>query len=191
MEGLRRLPRRIGERHHWVVRQSSHLAVPMEELDFAPAHMKAPPVHLMLPKDHATLLVPRDDGELEPHVPSMQALRQIKEEEWRSLAARTRAHTPLAGACEAVPLRRCTMALHTGTCCGRVMAAYPPCKSCGGGSKKSAARWSRRIPVSYVEGPRRTLATCAYYVRGTKRWCDPCVSAWRSSLRSFPWRTMR
>ena len=27
-----------------------------------------------------------------------------REIEWRSLAARTRAHTPLAGACEAVPL---------------------------------------------------------------------------------------
>ena len=34
----------------------------------------------------------------------MQALQQIREMEWRLLAARTRAHTPLAGACEAVPL---------------------------------------------------------------------------------------
>ena len=64
----------------------------------------APPVHLVLPKEHAILLVPGDNGELEPRVPSMQALQQVREMEWRSLAARTRAHTPLAGACEAVPL---------------------------------------------------------------------------------------
>ena len=67
-------------------------------------HAKAPPVHLHLPKEHAILLVPRDEGELEPHVPTMQALQQVREMEWRSLAARTRAHTPLAGAYEAVPL---------------------------------------------------------------------------------------
>ena len=35
----------------------------------------------------------------------MQALQLVGEIEWRSLAARTRAHTPLASACEAVPLR--------------------------------------------------------------------------------------
>ena len=88
-----------------MVRRSSHLAaVRLEELDFAAAHAKAPPVHLLLPKEHATLLVPRDDGVLEPHVPSMQALQQVREMEWHSLAARTKAHTPLAAACEIVPL---------------------------------------------------------------------------------------
>ena len=47
VEGLRRLLRRVGGAHHWVVRQSSHLAaVPLEEPDFAAAHAKAPPVHL-------------------------------------------------------------------------------------------------------------------------------------------------
>ena len=61
-------------------------------------------MHLPLPQEHTTLLVPRDDGVLEPHVPSMQALEQVREVEWRSLAARTRAHTPLGCACEAVPL---------------------------------------------------------------------------------------
>ena len=102
VEGLRCLPRRIRGPHHWVVRPSSHSAVvPLQEPDFAVAHGKAPLVHLMLPKEHAHLLVPRDDGELEPHVPSMHALQQVKEMEWRSLAAPTRAHTPLAGACEA------------------------------------------------------------------------------------------
>ena len=48
--------------------------------------------------------MPGDNGELEPCVPSMQAPQQVREMEWRSVAARTRAHTPLAGACEAVPL---------------------------------------------------------------------------------------
>ena len=105
VEGLRRPPRRIGGPHHWVVRQSSHLAaVPLEEPDFAAAHAKASPVHLLLPKEHAILLVPRDDGELEPHVPTMQPFQQVRTMAWRSLAAHTRAHTPLAGACEAVPL---------------------------------------------------------------------------------------
>ena len=104
VEGLLRLPRRIGGPHHWVVRQSSHLAaVPLEEPDFAAAHAKCPPVHPLLPKEHATLLVPRDDGVLEPHVPSMQALRQVREMDWYSLAARPRADTPLAASCEAVP----------------------------------------------------------------------------------------
>ena len=105
MEGLRRLPRRVGGPHHWVVRHSSHLAaVPLEAPDSAAARAMAPPIHLVLPKEHAILLVPGDNGELEPRVPSMQALEQVREMEWRSLAARTRAHTPLAGACEAMPL---------------------------------------------------------------------------------------
>ena len=105
VEGLRRLPRRVGGPHHWVVRQSSHLAaVPLEAPDSTAARAIAPPVHLVLPKEHAILLVPGDNGELEPRVPSMQALQQVREMEWRSLAARTRAHTPLAGACEAMPL---------------------------------------------------------------------------------------
>ena len=99
VEGLRRLPRRVGGPHHWMVRQSSHFAaVPLE------ARAMAPPVHLVLPKEHAILLVLGDNGELEPRVPSMQALQQVREMEWHSLAAHTRAHTPLAGACEAVPL---------------------------------------------------------------------------------------
>ena len=104
VEALRRLPRRVGGPHHWVVRQSSHLAaVPLEKPDFAAAHAKAPLVYLVLPKEHATLLVPNEDGVLKPHVPSMQTLRQVREVEWHSTAARTRAHT-LAGACECVAL---------------------------------------------------------------------------------------
>ena len=78
VEGLRRLPCSVGGPHHWVVRQSSHLAAVLpEEPDFAAAHAKAPPVFLILPKEHATLLVPNEDGVLEPHVPSMRALRQV------------------------------------------------------------------------------------------------------------------
>ena len=105
VEGLWRLPRRVGGPHRWVVRQSSHLAaVPLEAPDCAAARAMAPPVHLVVPKAHTILLVPGDDGELEPRVSSMQALQHVREMEWRSLAARTRAHTPPAGACEAVPL---------------------------------------------------------------------------------------
>ena len=52
MEGLLRLPRRVGGPHHWVVRQSSHLAaVPLEAPDSAAARAMAPPVHLVLPKE--------------------------------------------------------------------------------------------------------------------------------------------
>ena len=97
VEGLQRLPRRVGGPHHLA-------AVPLEAPDSAAARAMAPPVHLVLPKEHAILLVPGDNGELKPRVPSMQALQQVQEMECRSLAARTRAHTPLAGACEAVPL---------------------------------------------------------------------------------------
>ena len=94
VEGLQRLPRRFGGPHHWVVRQSSHLAaVPLEAPESAAASATAPPVHILLPKEHAILLVPGDDGEPEPHVPSMQTLQHVREMEWRSLAARTRAHT--------------------------------------------------------------------------------------------------
>ena len=105
VEGLRRLPRRVGGPHHWVVRQSSHLAaVPLEAPETAAPCAMVPPVHLFLPKEHAIVLVPGNDGELEQRVPSMPALQHVREMEWRSFAARTRAHTPLAGACEAVPL---------------------------------------------------------------------------------------
>ena len=58
---------------------------------------------LRLPREHAALLVPDDNGVLEPHVPSMRALQLIREAARDSLAARTRAHTPLAGAWEVVP----------------------------------------------------------------------------------------
>ena len=55
--------------------ESSQLAaVPLEEPDFAAAHAKAPPVHLILHNEHATLLVPTQGGVLQPHVPSMRAL---------------------------------------------------------------------------------------------------------------------
>ena len=141
VEGLRRLPSRVGGAHRRVVRQSSHLAaVPLEEPDFAAAHAKAPPVHLPLPKEHATHLVPDEDGVLEPHVPSMRALEQFREVVWNALAARTRAHTPLAGACEAVPLGT----VHHGPTHRDLLrargAASPPCKSCNGGGKKSPVR---------------------------------------------------
>ena len=102
---LRRLPRRVGRQHHWVVRQNLHFAaVPLVVRDSAAAREMAPPVHLVLPKEHAILLVPGDDGELEPPVPSMQALQLVTGMEGRSLAARTRAHTPVASPFEAVRL---------------------------------------------------------------------------------------
>ena len=105
VEGPRWLPHRVGAPHHWVVRHSSHLAVvPLEAPDSAAARAMAPCVHLVVPKEQAILLVPGGDGELEPRVPSMQALQLVREMEWRSLAARTRAHTPLSSGCEAVPL---------------------------------------------------------------------------------------
>ena len=54
LEGLRRLPRRVGGPHHRVVRQRSHLAaVPLEAPDSAAACAMALPVHLVLPKEHA------------------------------------------------------------------------------------------------------------------------------------------
>ena len=98
VEGLRRLTRRVGGPQHWVVRQRSHLAtVPLDAPDCAAARAMAPPVHLGLPKEHAILLVPGGDGELEPRVPSMQALQLVTEMEWRSLAARTRTHAYATG----------------------------------------------------------------------------------------------
>ena len=141
MEGLLRLPRRIGGAHYWVVRQSSHLAaVPLEEPDFSVAHAKAPPVHLKLLKEHATLLVPRDDGDPEPHVTSMQALQQVREMEWRSLAAPTRAHTPLVGACEAVPLG----AVHHGPTHRNLLRARPL------SSMQVMRRWRQKITSTVI-----------------------------------------
>ena len=188
MEGLRRLPRRVGGPHHWVVRQSSHLAaVLLEAPDSAAARAMAPPVHLVLPKEHAILLVPGDNGELEPRVRSMQALQQVQEMQWRSLAARTRAHTPLAGACEARPLGAVHHGrTHRNICCGHVTVACPPCRSCDGGDRSSRVWQYRPTPVSSVGGKRRTLATCAYCVRGTRRWLGSCAGVWRSSRRSYP-----
>ena len=107
VQGLRPLPRRVGGPHHWMVRQSSHLAaVLLEELDCAAAYTTAPPVHLLLPKEDTTLPVPNEGGVLESDVRSMRALQQVKEVVWDSLAVRTRDHTPLAGACEVVPMRK-------------------------------------------------------------------------------------
>ena len=105
VEGLRRVPRRVGRPHYWVLGHRSHLAAgPLMELDPAAAHAKAPPVHLMFPKEHATLLVPHEGGVLEPHVSSTRTLQQVNAVVWDSLAALKRVHTPLAGACEVVPL---------------------------------------------------------------------------------------
>ena len=95
----------VGGPHKWVVRQNSHLAAdPLEEPDYAAAHANAPPVHLALPREHAMLLVLDDEGVLVLHVPSMNALQVVREATWDSVAAQTRAHTPLVGACKVVPL---------------------------------------------------------------------------------------
>ena len=180
VQGLRRLPRRVGGPHHWVVRQSSHLAaVPLEEPDFASAHAKAPRVHLVLPKEHATLLVPNEGGVLEPHVPSMRALQQVKEVVWNSLAARTTAHTPLARACEVVPLRT----LHHGPTHRDLLQARDGRLP----TMQVMRRWQQKVrcfPSSSVEDPKRTRATCACCVKGTKRWRGSCVPRLRSSLRT-------
>ena len=65
VEKLRRLPRRLGGPHHWLLRQCWHLAaVSLEEPDFAAARAMAPHDYLILPKEHAVLLVPTDDGDL-------------------------------------------------------------------------------------------------------------------------------
>ena len=94
-----------------MVPESPHLAaVSLPEPELAAAHAQALPVHLLLPEKHATLLVRGDKGVLKSHVTSMQALKQGRDVEGHSLAARTRAHRPLAGACEAVPL----VAVHHG-----------------------------------------------------------------------------
>ena len=144
VEGLRRLGRRIGGPHQWVVRHSSHLAaVPLEEPDFAAACAMALPIHLVLPKKDTVLLVPSDNGELEPHVPSMQAMQHVREMEWRSLAARTRARwlVPVRHC----PWERCTTGQHTGTRLStmqnmrrwrqkltRAVVPAQPCIFCGG-----------------------------------------------------------
>ena len=141
VQGRRQLPRRVGGPHYSLVRQSSHFAaVPLEGLDFAAAHAKAPPIHLMLPKERATLLVP-DEGEVvEPRMPSMGALQRVIEAAWDALAAHTRVRTHhwlvLVKLCL---WERCIMALHIGTCCERQRAVCPPCKSCDGGGKKKPA----------------------------------------------------
>ena len=187
VEGLRRLPRRVGGPHHWVVRQSSHLAaVPVEEAHSAAARAMAPRVHLVLPKEHAVLLVPGDDGELALRVPSMEALQHVRETEWRSLAARTRAHTPLDSACEALPLG----ALHHGPTHNNLLRARDGRLS----TMQLMRRWRRKLtrvaipahPVSSVGGPRRTLATCACCVRETRRWHGSCAGVWGNSPRNFP-----
>ena len=135
MERLWRLPRRVWGLHRWVVRQSSHLAA--VSLDELAAHTKAPPVHLLLPKEHATLLVPRDDGVFEPHVPSMQALQQSRRWSRSAHQGPTRRWQVVVRRCL---WERCIMALRTDTCCGRGTVASLPCKSCDCGSKKSRIR---------------------------------------------------
>ena len=71
-DNLRLRDRAKKKKHHSVLRQSSHLAaVPLEAPDSSAARAMAPPVHLVLPKEHAILLVAGDDGELKPRVPSM------------------------------------------------------------------------------------------------------------------------
>ena len=78
-----------------MVWQSSHLAaVPLEEPDRTPHAAQGA----------RTFLVPDKNGVLEPHVPSMCALRLVREAAWDSPATCTTAHTLLAGACEVVPL---------------------------------------------------------------------------------------
>ena len=177
VEGLRRLPRRVGGPHHWVVRQSSHLAaVPLEAPDSAAARAMAPPLHLVLPKEHAILLVPGDNGELEPRVPSMQALQQVREMEWPF-----ERHAPGPTRHWLAPARRCpwelyTTAQRTEICCGHVTVACPQCRSCDGGDRSSRVWQYRPTPVSSVGGRRRTWATCACCVRGTRRLHAPYMS---------------
>ena len=106
-----------GGPHHWVVRQSSYLAaVLLEEPDSAAARAMAPPVHHLLPKEHAVLLVPRDDGELKPQVPPMQAFHHSGR---RSGAGWRCARGPISRWLAPVrqcPWERCTTVQRTGIC---------------------------------------------------------------------------
>ena len=140
VEGLCRLPRRVGGPHHWVERQSSHLvAVLLEEPDFAAAHAKAPPLQLMLPKEPATLLVPNESGCSNlmclPCGLSSRSERRSGTR-WRRAQGSTRHWLVLVKLC---PPERCIMALHIGTCCERETTVSPLCKSCDGGGRKSTA----------------------------------------------------
>ena len=100
----------------------------------------------------------------------MPALQHVREMEWRSLAARTRAHTPLAGACEAVPLG----AVHHGKTHRNMLRAGDARLS----TMQVMRRWRQKLtpvaipahPCIFLGGRRRTLATCARCVRGTRRW---------------------
>ena len=123
-----------------MVRQSSHLArIPLEEPNFAAAHAKSPAIHLMLPKEHATLLVPDGVGVPEPHVPSMRALQQVTKAVWDSLATCTRDHTSLAGASEFLPVDT----VHHGPTPQDMLRArdgrLPTMQACDGGGTKSPA----------------------------------------------------
>ena len=86
--------------------------------------------------------MPRGDGDLEPHVPTMHALQQVREMEWRSLALRTRAHTPLAGACEALPLA----AVHHGPTHRNLLRARDGCLS----TMQMMRRWRQKITHTVI-----------------------------------------
>ena len=111
----------------------------LEEPDFAAAYAKAPPVHLTVPKEHATLLVPTESGLLEPRLPpcgpSSRSGRHCGTR-WRRTQGSTRRWRVLVNTC---PWERFIMALHIGTCCERKTVVSPPCKSCDGGGRKSPA----------------------------------------------------
>ena len=187
VEGLRRLPRRVGGPHHWMVRQSSHLAaVPLEAMDTAVACAMALPVHLVLRKEHAILLVPGDDEELEPRVPSMQALQHVRELECTRLRRAPGPTRHWLAPVRRSPWELSTTAPRTGICCRHVTVACPPCRSCDDGGRSSHVWQYRPTPVSSVGDRKRTLATCACCVRGTRRWLGSCAGVWRSSQRSYP-----
>ena len=187
VEGLRRLPRRVGGPHHWVVRQSSHLAaVPLEAPDSAAARAMARRSILFCrrstPSSWCRGIMVSSSRVCRPCKPFSKSGRWSGVR-WRLAPGRTRHWLAPVRRC---PWELCITAQRTGICCGHVTVACPPCRSCDGGDRSSRVWQYQPTPVSSVGGRRRTLATCAYCVRGTRRWLGSCAGAWRSSRRSYP-----
>ena len=116
----------------------------------------------------------------------MQALQLVKEMEWRSLAARTRAHTPLASACEAVPLG----AVHQGPRHRNMLRARD-----GRLSTMQVMRWWRQKltrvaiparPCIFCGGPEEDIGHMRLLCTRDEEVARLWAGVWRSSRRNFP-----
>ena len=112
----------------------------------------------------------------------MCVLHLVSEAAWESMAARARAHTPLARACAIVPLRTVHHGLaHGHATCERRLSPHHASHVTMAAESHPQSDSRTALHLLWGGGARKTRATCASRAKGMRRLCGCCVRRLRTS----------